>query len=353
MLGTTLKVGFDASKVDSGLGGLRGKFGRTFRQIGIGAARQVGAQATDLLGRLLMAAPKALMETADWAGNLTDMSVQTKLTREELVLLEEKLRLAGASAADTSMIISRMSKSIYEARTENGAAAESIRKLGFTVDEFNGMDPDQVFYTIGQRVSDLGNDFEGLEGIMSDIFGARMGYKLIRFFKDYQKNSALAEKNIGGLGKNLDKSADDIDDFSDAISRFDIIKKQAGLIGLESLIKLTGGSGGLNKLLDDTNIDNWLRPPIEDLTALLGTIFDDIKEKGVVDTVRDLAVDLGRALGQGIKESMGDMFSPKNFLPKVSVPKWLGGKGDETASLLREGNQLTKELITKSTASFA
>ena len=77
MIGSTVKLGFDATAVQRGLGGLGGLFGRIGRQIGIGGLRQAGAQVTDLMGRIAMAAPMAMKEMMDWAGNMTDMSAQT------------------------------------------------------------------------------------------------------------------------------------------------------------------------------------------------------------------------------------------------------------------------------------
>jgi hypothetical protein len=81
-IGTTLKVGFDAAAVRKGFSGLGGMFSgamRGFRQIGIGAARDVGARMTDLLGRVLMAVPQGIKETLDWAGNLTDTRLSTAI----------------------------------------------------------------------------------------------------------------------------------------------------------------------------------------------------------------------------------------------------------------------------------
>ena len=79
-LGTILRVGFDALQVRAGLAGLSRMFGgamRGFRQVGIGAARQVGAKMTDTIGKLLTALPEGWKEAADWAGDMTDMSNQT------------------------------------------------------------------------------------------------------------------------------------------------------------------------------------------------------------------------------------------------------------------------------------
>jgi hypothetical protein len=58
-------------------------------------------------------------------------------------------------------------------------------------------------------------------------------------------------------------------------------------------------------------------------------------------------------IGTGIKESLGDML-PKNPFPKISIPEFLGGKGDETTSLIRETIPILREIRDNSkTASWA
>ena len=302
MLGTTLKLGFDGSSVDRGLGGITGKFGRVGRQIGIGMARQVGARMTDMLGRVLMAIPDTLKETADWAGNMNDMATQTGMTVGELVLLEEKLRLSGAAAADTSRIISTLKDNIYEAMNAEGPERDALHKLGFRAFEFEGNDPSEIFEKIGKRVAELGPKFEGLEGTMADLFGARMGYKLLRFFNDFEGSTKQAENNVGKLAVAMgDGAAAKMDTFGDSLERFDTFKRSLASIALENLFRGPGGENMGNRLFDALDPEK-LRPMIENLTTLLGRNLEVVLSGDA--GIGDIFKNIGKILGDGLKEKL-------------------------------------------------
>lgn len=299
-IGTTVKIGFDASQVKAGFSALTGMFNgamRGFRQVGIGAARQVGAQVTDLLGKVIMAIPQGIKETADWAGNLTDMSTQTGVAVSKLVLMEEALRLAGASAADTSRIISVLADNLNEARMAEGPAREALNKLGFLAEDFANVPIDKAFEMIGKRAAQLPKDFRGLEGIMADLFGARMGYKLIRFFKDFEGGMAQAENNVGDFARRLDATAGGYDQMSDALGRFQMRWRETMSIIIDQ------GTGVFGTDWVDAMFDA-LSP--EKVRQSLVFIREEIAGMFKGDGFSGLFKSAGRAIGEGIMESVGD-----------------------------------------------
>lgn len=320
-IGTKVKIGFDASAVKGGLSGMSNLFKgvfRGFRQVGIGAARQVGAGVTDLVGRAIMAIPTGMKEMMDWAGNLNDMSAQTGMAVSKIVVLEEALRMSGAEAADTSRIISTLAENLGEAMREAGPAQEALHKLGFKASEFKGMSIDEAFEKIGKRAADMSWGLGELEGTMADLFGARMGFKLIRFFRDFDGGMAEARKNVGAFGASLDLSAPKFDRLSDALGRFKMKSFELFAIIGDELVNLFGDDF-VDKAFD------WIdgakiREFIDNVKVGLQTISQG-------DFWRGMIKDIGRSIGEGIKESIGDSMSIKSLLPG-----WMGGKGKETSS---------------------
>lgn len=299
-IGTTVKVGFDATQVRAGFAGLKGMFAgamRGFRQVGIGAARQVGAGVTDLVGRIVMAIPQGIKETADWAGNLTDMSAQTGVAVSKLVLMEEALRLAGASAADTSRIISVLADNLNEARMAEGPAREALNKLGFLAEDFADIPIDKAFEMIGKRAAELPKDFRGLEGIMADIFGARMGYKLIRFFRDFDGGMAQAENNVGTFARRLDATAGGYDQMSDALGRFQMRWRETMSIIIDQ------GTGVFGTDWVDSMFDS-LSP--EKVRQSLVFLREEISGLFKGDGFSGIFKGIGRSIGEGVMESVGD-----------------------------------------------
>jgi hypothetical protein len=339
MIGSTVKLGFDATAVQKGLGGLGGIFGRIGRQIGIGGLRQVGAQVTDLMGRIILAVPQAGREMLDWAGNMTDMSAQTGVAIQELLVMEEALRNTGASAADTSRIMSVFKDNLFEASQGADAQKEALNKLGFSAQDFRGVKLDQSFYAIGKRVAELGPDFEGLEGIMADLFGARMGYKMIRFFRDFEGSMAIARKNVSSFNNVSDDTFTNFDNISDIMGRWTMTRRSLlagfleGVLG-EAGIEKAGQS--LDSIFDKVN---GMSDKMREFGKVLRTSIEYVAQTGVGNVFSDMFKGLGKSIGEGIAESIRESISPKGFIQ--SMNPFAPNKSDP---LLKESQKQTAVL---------
>lgn len=346
-IGTTVKVGFDASAVRKGFAGLGGMFAgamRGFRQVGIGAAREVGSRMTDMLGRVLMAVPDGIRETMDWAGNLTDMSAQTGVAVSKLVLMEEALRLAGASGKDTSMMISRLADNLNEARDATGPARDALNKLGFLAEDFANVPIDKAFEMIGKRAASLPKDFRGLEGIMADLFGARMGFKLIRFFRDFDGGMKQAENNVGKFANRLDASAGGYDQMSDALGRFQMRWRETMAIVIDQLAG-TFGTDWIDQMFDSLSPEK-VRQSLVFLREEISGMF-----KG--DGINGMFRGIGRSIGEGIAESLKGM-SAGSLIKGMFMggPSASTGGGADFGRLISQGETQTgllRQIATKQT----
>lgn len=344
-IGTTLAISFDASAVRKGFAGLGGMFAgamRGFRQVGIGAAREVGSRMTDMLGRVLMAVPDGIRETMDWAGNLTDMSAQTGVAVSKLVLMEEALRLAGASARDTSMIISRLADNLSEARDETGPARDALNKLGFLAEDFANVPIDKAFEMIGKRAASLPKDFRGLEGIMADLFGARMGFKLIRFFRDFDGGMKMAENNVGAFANRLDTTAGGYDEMSDALGRFQMRWRETMSIVIDQMGG-TFGTDWVDKMFDSLSPEKVR----QSLVFLREEISGMFKGDGISGMLRGA----GRSIGEGIAESLKGMSAGSVirglFTGGPTASNTGGGSFDKLVSQGETQTGLLRQIATK------
>lgn len=326
-IGTTVKVGFDASAVRAGMSGLNGLFSgamRGMRQVGIGAARQIGAGMTDMLGRVLMAIPEGIKETMDWAGNMNDMSKQTGLAVSKLILLEEALRNSGAEVPDTSRMISTFAENLGKAMREAGPANDAIHKLNLMVTEFKGMAIDEAFEKVGNAASNMSWGVGELESVMGDLFGARMGMKQMRFFKDIQGNMAEAEKNVGAFARRMDVSAPIYDQMSDNLGRFKMRWRETMAIIIDQAVGMFG-KDFIDKMFD------FLDP--EKIRQSLVFLREEIAGLFKGDGISGIFKSLGKQIGEGIKESIGDSFSFKGL-----IPPWMGGGSPSSSN---GGNEKT------------
>ena len=342
-IGTKVVVGFDASAVRSGMGGLKGLFSgamRGMRQVGIGAARQIGAGATDLLGRILMAIPEGIKETMDWAGNMNDMSKQTGLAVSKLILLEEALRNSGAEVADTSRLISTFAENLGEAMRETGPARDALNKLGFFAEDFANVPIDKAFEKVGKAASNMSWGVGELESAMGDLFGAKMGLKQMRFFKDIQGNMVEAEKNVGRFARRMDVSAPIYDQMSDNLGRFQMRWRETMAIIVDELVGMFG-KDWIDQMFDFLDPEKirmtitWLREELANLFT--GDGFDKMLRG------------MGRAIGEGIRESFTTI-TPGSMIKGMfggGPTAATSGKGEEVGSRIDRSNALLQKIVEK------
>jgi hypothetical protein len=349
MIGTTFKLGFDGTSVSKGLGNVSRTLGSFSKQIGVGMAQKVGHGVTDLLGRVLMSVPETFKETADWMGNLTDMSNQTGVSISKLVEMEEALRMSGATAADTSRMISILADNLHTAATEGGPAVDALKKLGLSLGDWANLPVDRQFENIMRAVSQTEPGFKGLESIMSDLFGARMGYKLIRFARQFDGNMADAARNVGPLGKAMEKAAAPVDNWMDAWGRWNNLKRSVSSMFIEHSMRMMGGSRGVDAIFNTLDIEKF-RPIFDQIGMMVSRNLEAVLQqfaagKGM-DLIGDYFKNLGRLIGQGFRAEV----SPGAMLramvtgqPTASI----GTGGRDLAVLIHQGNTLLERIERK------
>ena len=348
MIGTTLKVGMDTSRVTRGLSKISRGFGAFSKQVGIGAARRVGERMTDLAGRLVMAVPGAIRDTADYVSELSDLSVKTDMSVKSLVELQEMFRVSGVQASDTTRVISQMADRLYEARTVGGMAKEALNELGFSAQEFKDKKLDESFFMIGKRIAEIAKngDMQKATGLAAEIFGMKGGAELLKFFGDMDANIIKAQQNVKGLVFDLGEKGlvGSIDAFADAMGRFEMFRMRLG-IGLISTLEKTFGAGYLDKFYDFLNND--VVPVVLQIAKTFGDFIQSIRESGdplraISDSLGNISKSIGKAIGDGFRESLGEIANPKNILKG-----FLGGKTASRQESLAETNRLLASILEK------
>jgi hypothetical protein len=242
------------------------------------------------------------------------------------VLLGEALRLAGGEGINASMMISRFADNLGTAMRELGPAQDAIHKLNFKVSEFRGMALDEAFEKIGVRAGEMSWGMGELESTMADLFGAKMGYKLIAFFKNFDEQSKQAEKNVGALSKRMGQNAASYAETGDKLDRFANRWRE-----LMTLIIDAGADTGIG----------WADDFFESMSPeKIRTTFTFLREeiaglfKG--DGISGMLEGIGKQIGDGIKTSLGDAFSLKGM-----VPKWMGGGAPQSSTKIRKNHGKT------------
>ena len=329
MIGTTFKLGFDAQEVKHGLAKTKGLMSGFGKEIAIGGARQVGAQMTDWIGKLIGMIPNAAKETMDWAGNLVDLSNQTKVSVNDLMALGEAFKISGMESVDAGKMIGEMQKKIYSAAHEDRSAQDAFIGLGLDPSSFEGLDPMKRMELIMSKMNELKDTLQPgqLETISSDIFGAKIGLKTLRIFEDLPGALAESKKMLGDVGNMTKEELSNLDSLGDYMGRFEAAKIKLMSSLLEGLF---GKDMQTGKALIDSIVDSLmgLGPVLQNIGQLIKPIIDffngEVKKlgdmgladyfKGVFEGMNGLFESMGESIGVGFKRSIFGGSSPAGMV---------------------------------------
>jgi hypothetical protein len=319
-IGTTVKVGFDGNEVKKGFGAIGGMF----RNIGKGMSMGAGLAASQTLEGIIIKAATGINSLADFAGEAEDAALQVGSTTAEIIKLNRALEIAGANVSASNML-STMKDNIYDASHGGEELQKSFARIGVKMQDLKGLSTMQQFELIGKAVSALGADFDGLENVMSDIFGAKMGRQLIRLFKNTQVFDQVNEET-GAFADNIDKSAAKLGEVQDQFARIPQLWRGLNL----ALFNAMGGSNESNyiKRLFD-GIDAAIQSSdFSKLGYLLKAEFakalEVFSDSGIMQSINKWFEGIGESIGTGIKKSIG--------LPSFLSSNGMGA-GDKVATI--------------------
>lgn len=337
----------DTSKVTRGLSKISRGFGAFSKQVGIGATRRVGEKMTDLAGRLAMAIPGTIRDTAEFVSNLDNLERKTGMSAQQLVILGEKMRLAGVETSDVSDSISNLAEKLYEAQTEGGTVKKALNDLGFSAYDFKNKRLDESFEMIGKSVATLSDDqLPKMTWALAQIFGGDVGMEMVKLFRNYDEATRKATLNTMGLNQQLgeDGIIGRVDEMADAMGRFQMFRMRVGL-GLISTMEKVFGRGYMDKFFDFLNND--VVPVVLFIAKKFGDFIQSIRESGdplkaISDSLGNIAKSIGKSIGDGFRESLGEIANPKNILKG-----FLGGKTASRQESLAETNRLLASILEK------
>jgi hypothetical protein len=208
---TTVKVGFDGSAVKGGLKNIGGMFGKFSKEVGTGAARKVGEFGTDLLGKAVEFAVQGATAIFDFAGDLKDLASLTGESAQELMILNEQLKLAGAESGESGKQLLTLSKGIYASaeaakKGEKDDVWNIFDKLGLTLSDLMSMKPAEQIRSIFSAMSANKIPKDQANSFIETLFGGKGVLKYGKVFADgFAESRQTAMNNLGPLLKMTDK----------------------------------------------------------------------------------------------------------------------------------------------------
>jgi hypothetical protein len=197
--------------------GLSGGFGKLLGGIGI-------------MATLTVAAHKfyAAMEAG---GALVDLSAQTGVAVDKLMVLQLAFEQAGMAASDVQPVVAKLQKSIAEAATGNATAAAKFKTIGIAIKDIQGLSADEQLAKVGEAISKIENPAQR-SAMAMEVFG-KSGAKLLSVFSSGGLEDVQA--NIGNQAQLMVQNAGIFDRATDVLNTAGS-KMQGFFVGMASEI---------------------------------------------------------------------------------------------------------------------
>lgn len=317
-----------------------------------GLTQSVLGMATAYLG--VSQAIGAFSKALDLSGRMADLSQITGESAGTLAVLERAFNNTDIGGEKMLPMLSKMSEFIQQLGNNSDAAVATAKTLGVTFDQLKNQTPIQQFQTLLRTIANLGTENERLTA-SGDVFGNRLGGKLIPLANNFTGEIANARSELGSLVGILDKNAASLEALGDKITN------SIGNKLTELAVGFLSGVQGANELADSlSKIDaagagiklgnifsGALKEPMTAFLAmgevlLLGVLkAGNVLINATMHAARVYADALtSRELWQGVGDLlMGALAGLANFLtrtllsaiktaviePLAKLPSWLGG----------------------------
>ncbi len=206
-----------------------------------GLARSVVGLAAAYAG--VSQAISAFNNALDTAGRLNDLSETTGETAGNLALLERAFENNGISGERLGPLLGKMSGFVNDLANNSGRAATVASQLGVSFADLAGKTPTQQLQVLLQALAKI-PDATTRSALAGDIFGDRLGNKLIPLAKNFAGSIEEARGELGSLVGILDANGASLDQLGDKL------KNSVGNKLTELAIGFLAGVKGANDLAD-------------------------------------------------------------------------------------------------------
>lgn len=192
-----------------------GLFDAGFKKIA--AAFTVGNLAAEAFQKIINVAFDAarsvvqgFSDALDLGGRLNELSARTGEASGKLLVLETAFKNSGLEASNVGMAINKLQNFMADAAAGGDKQMTAMRNLGISLDELNGKTPTQQMALFAQKISEI-KDPTDRAAAASEIFGDKLGGRLLPLLTNFSGNLDDARNKVGSLEQVMDENASTFD----------------------------------------------------------------------------------------------------------------------------------------------
>jgi hypothetical protein len=252
-------------------------FDQSFKKIAAAfAVGNIAAKGFEMAVNAVFSAARAVVdgfgEALDLGARLNALSQQTGESAGKVLVLETAFKNAHISADQVGTTINRLQNFMAQAEDSGSKQASTMDKLGISMADLAGKTPTQQMEVFAERISAIEDPTQRVAAA-TDVFGQRLGGRLLPLFNDFSANLDDARGKVGSLEQVMDENAATFDAAGNTI---DAIKGKfaafaAGL--LSETIPAVQDLGTSMEQVDAAGlgqkIGSALNPVLKDLSGLV------------------------------------------------------------------------------------
>lgn len=289
----------------------------------------------------------AFGDALDLGGRLSELSQRTGETAGNLLVLETAFKNSGLAGDQVGQVINKLQNFMQDAANGGEKQTTTMNRLGISMQDLAGKTPTQQMEIFASKISAI-EDPTQRAATASDVFGDKLGGKLLPLLNDFAPTLEDSREKVGSLADVMDENAAT---FDAAGETFDAVKGKltafaAGILS-ETLPALESLGTSMEKVDAaglGQQVGEALAPALQNLTDVTSGAIEVLKmlsqaeqqaqqDTGVLGQVYD---GVHESLS-GFNQMMADAF--KTFTPFGAGMEYLRQKGEE----LRTANDKASE----------
>jgi methyl-accepting chemotaxis protein len=220
-------------------------------------------------------------EALDLGGRLSELSAQTGEAAGTLLVLEAAFKNSGLEADQVGTAINKLQNFMVDAADEGSRQANAMDDLGIAMADLKGKTPTEQMEVFAQKIASI-EDPTQRAATASEVFGEKLGGKLLPVLVDFSGNIEDARSKVGSLEQVMNENADTFDKFSESIEavKGKMAAFAAGVLSetVPALQELGSEMEGIDAARIGQEIGTILNPAISELATILKDVTGEYGE---------------------------------------------------------------------------
>jgi hypothetical protein len=202
----------------SGLGGFFDEsFAKMAGAVSVGNIAAAGFnKAVDLAFTGAQAVVQGFGDALDLGGRLSELSARTGESAGKLLVLETAFKNAGLGAETVGTSINKLQNFMQDAANGGDKQVDTMKRLGISMAELQGKTPTEQMQIFADKIAAI-DDPTQRAATASDVFGDKLGGKLLPLLTDFSPALDDAREKVGSMEQVMDENAATFDTAGETI----------------------------------------------------------------------------------------------------------------------------------------